>query len=122
MIEVDTVFPSIKIDGREIRFTPKEFDVFVLLYQNRNRICTRDFILDEKWNNIYCTEKAIDVLIGYIRHKLKDTSAEGVIETVRGFGYRLNYRERELFVISNRMGDIILTGDRTEKVDLETIH
>ncbi len=124
MVEIDTVFPSIKIDGKELFLTPIQFKLFTFLYINRNKRCMRDVILDNVWGvNKFVQDRAIDVQIGYIRKRLVGTSLEGKIEGIRGFGYRLNYDEAEAIDVGdNEHMDIVAVFSRPQSVNLEVIH
>jgi DNA-binding response OmpR family regulator len=124
MVEIDTVFPSIKVDGREIMFSPIQFKLFIFLYNNRNKRCTRDNILDNVWGlDKFVGGRAVDVHIGFIRRHLIGTSLEGKVEGIRGFGYMLNYTEPETIDVgdSEHM-DIVAIFNRPQLIDLEVIH
>ncbi|RDI45867.1 response regulator transcription factor [Falsibacillus pallidus] len=75
--------------GKPITLTPKEFDFLVYLLANKNRIVTRDNIINNVWGYEYEGEtNVIDVYIRHLRKKLEeDFSDSQIIHTVRGVGY-----------------------------------
>jgi len=79
---------TLKLGGREISLTRKEYDLLALLIRNRGRVYTRDVLLDRVWGYDYAGEtRTVDVHIRKLRKKL-GRSGENLIETVIGVGYR----------------------------------
>jgi two-component system response regulator ArlR len=78
---------SAYIDDQLLELTKTEFNLLSLLIQNKNRVCTRDQILENVWGYQADIEtNVVDVYIRHLRSKLpKEMSA--YIETVRGIGY-----------------------------------
>ena len=73
---------------RQIFLTVKEFDLLVLLLENRGNVLTREQLLDSIWNiDADIESRTVDVHIRTLRQKLND---ENLIETVRGVGYKIN--------------------------------
>ena len=77
------------IQGEEIKVTKKEFNILEYLYNNKNRVCTRDGIIESCWDNDDVTDRVIDVNIRRIRKKLEPYGGKVIIDSVRGFGYKL---------------------------------
>ena len=78
---------SVTAGGRRIRLTRREFELLRYLIQNRNRLMSRDQLLERVWGYERIIEtRSVDVHIGRLRKKLGD--AGGQIETVVGLGYR----------------------------------
>jgi DNA-binding response OmpR family regulator len=76
-----------QLDGRELELTPKEFDLLAALARDPGAALSRRRLLEEVWHTSwYGSAKTIDVHIAALRRKLGDP---GVIETVRGVGFRL---------------------------------
>lgn len=74
----------------EISLPNKEFRILEFLMRNPDRIVTRDMIADHIWNYDFPNvTNVIDVHIRNLRTKLADPYPGGMIETVRGAGYRL---------------------------------
>jgi DNA-binding response OmpR family regulator len=73
--------------GRELDLTPKEFDLLTALASDAGAAISRRRLLEEVWEtNWYGSAKTIDVHVASLRKKLGDP---GMIETVRGVGFRL---------------------------------
>ena len=71
--------------------TPKEFSLLHYLMQHRDEVVRRTTLLDHVWDANYDgLSNVVDVHIANLRRKLELPGADGVIETVRGVGYRLN--------------------------------
>lgn len=78
-----------------IDLTPKEFELLLFMAQQKNRILSRDQLLNAIWNYDYTGgTRIVDVHISHLREKLEDdTKKPDYIQTVRGFGYRLKDEE-----------------------------
>ncbi|MCX8010004.1 MAG: response regulator transcription factor, partial [Ignavibacteria bacterium] len=84
---IDTANYLAKLDGEEISFTKKEFEILIHLVRNRGRIVTREKLLDKIWGEeILVGQRTIDVHIRKIREKLGKYS--DYIETIKAVGYR----------------------------------
>ena len=87
-VEVDGNAHSVRIDGRNIFFPKKEFQLLHFLLSNPGRVFTRETLLNHVLGeNIYVTDRTIDVHIAKVREKLGEYS--DYIETIKGLGYRL---------------------------------
>ncbi len=76
------------INDIEIHLTQKEFDLLAYLIQNKNRVCSREEILDKVWDIHFDYDSGvIDVYINSLRKKIKSVQNIDIIETVRGVGY-----------------------------------
>lgn len=82
---------EVKLGGRPLDLTLKEFDLLRVLAENRGRVLTRDQLLDKVWGFEYIGEtRTVDVHVRYLRKKLGDEDNEGkYIQTVRGIGYKM---------------------------------
>ncbi|HVG55590.1 MAG TPA: response regulator transcription factor [Vicinamibacterales bacterium] len=78
---------SVRVDGSQIRLTRREFELLRYLVENRNRVISRDKLLERVWGWDDSVEtRSVDVHIGRLRSKLGPASRQ--IETVIGLGYR----------------------------------
>jgi two-component system alkaline phosphatase synthesis response regulator PhoP len=78
---------AIAVDGDPIRLTRREFELLQYLVQNKNRVVSRDRLLERVWGYERLVEtRSVDVHVGRLRNKLR--SAGRQIETVVGLGYR----------------------------------
>ena len=76
-------------NAKKLSLTLKEYELLLYLANNKNKVLTRDQLLDEIWGYEYYGEtRTVDVHIRYLRKKIEDDQ-EKYIETVRGVGYRL---------------------------------
>ena len=79
---------EVKVGGDVISLTRKEFELLERFIRNRNMVLTRDKLLADIWGYDYEGEtRTVDVHVRTLRQKLG--SAGGMIETVRGVGYRM---------------------------------
>ncbi len=78
---------AVAVDGKSIRLTRREFELLRFLVQNKNRVVSRDRLLERVWGYDRMVEtRSVDVHIGRLRSKLG--SAGRQVETVVGLGYR----------------------------------
>ena len=78
---------SIAVDGSPIRLTRREFELLRCLVQNRNRVLSRERLLERVWGYNHSVEtRSVDVHVGRLRGKLGPAGAQ--IETLVGLGYR----------------------------------
>ncbi len=76
---------------KKIDLTAKEFELLRYLLQNKSRILTREKILNAVWGYTTIVDtRVVDVHIGKLRDKLEKGFKTKLIETSRGFGYRIN--------------------------------
>ena len=76
---------------RKLELTPKEYELLKMLATNLGKVFSREQLLEKVWGYEYFGDtRTVDVHVRHLRAKLADdpTSAD-LIETVRGFGYRL---------------------------------
>ncbi|WP_195263193.1 response regulator transcription factor [Clostridium sp. 1001275B_160808_H3] len=77
----------VKCNDEEIKLKPKEFDLLLFLTKNKNRVYSRDELLNLVWGYDFIGDaRTIDVHITRLRQKLKK---EVNIETIFGVGYML---------------------------------
>ena len=78
---------AISVDGDAVRLTRREFELLKYLVENRNRVVSRDRLLERVWGYERDIEtRSVDVHVGRLRSKLG--TARKQIETVVGLGYR----------------------------------
>jgi DNA-binding response OmpR family regulator len=84
---VDFEAVSVVAGGRPIRLTRREFELLKCLVENRNKVLTRDRLLERVWGYDKTVEtRSVDVHVGRLRAKLGESGKQ--IETVIGLGYR----------------------------------
>ena len=78
----------VKVDGKDVTLTFKEFELLCLLFRNEGIVLTRDEILSKIWGYEFDGEnRTVDVHIRTLRSKLGE--AGSLIRTVRGLGYKI---------------------------------
>jgi len=78
---------AVSVDGHPVRLTRREFELLKCLVENRNRVLSRDRLLERVWGyEHYVETRSVDVHVGRLRSKLGPAGAQ--IETVVGLGYR----------------------------------
>jgi DNA-binding response OmpR family regulator len=89
-IEIDLAGRVARRDGAEIALTRTEFDLLVELVRHAGTVLSRDVLLDRVWGYDYLGDsRLVDVAIQRLRAKVEpDPAAPGLIQTVRGAGYK----------------------------------
>jgi len=78
---------AVAVDGEPVRLTRREFELLRYLVANRNRVLSRDRLLERVWGYDQAIEtRSVDVHVGRLRGKLRTAGQQ--IETVVGLGYR----------------------------------
>ena len=78
---------SVAVDGQGVRLTRREFELLRFLVDNKNRVISRDRLLERVWGYERIIEtRSVDVHVGRLRAKLGTAGPQ--IETVVGLGYR----------------------------------
>jgi two-component system, OmpR family, phosphate regulon response regulator PhoB len=79
--------------GQQIDLGPTEYRMLEFFMQNPERVYARAQLLDRVWGgNVYIEERTIDVHIRRLRKALEAVRLDGLIQTVRGAGYRFSTR------------------------------
>lgn len=89
-LEIDPAGHLVRRDGLEIHLTAKEFALLEFLARHPGQIFTQERLIDAVWDADFAAESNIvEVYIRSLRRKLDGGRRSGLIETVRGAGYRL---------------------------------
>lgn len=89
-LEVDLQKHKVTLEGKEIHFTPMEFDLLSLLVKNAGKVLTHKYILKEIWGSTLDSDtQTLRVFMANIRRKLeKNPTKSRYIITEVGVGYR----------------------------------
>ena len=89
-MEIDLDGRAVTVDGKQVKLTPKEFDLLALLAANRGRVFGREMLLERIWGYDYVGEsRTVDVHIHRLRQKIESNSHEPVfLITVPNIGYK----------------------------------
>ena len=91
-IVIDQEGRTVKVDGKPIDLSLREYELLKYLLDNENIALSRDKILNNVWNyDYYGDYRTIDSHIKKIRHKLGKKGK--YIETVRGIGYKFEIKK-----------------------------
>lgn len=91
-IEIDSDGRTVKVDGKQIELSLREYELLKYLIDNSNIALSRDKILNNVWNyDYYGDSRTIDSHIKKIRHKLGKKGK--YIETMRGVGYKFEVKK-----------------------------
>lgn len=80
----------VAFQGKEIKLSPLEYRLLHYLMKSLDVVHSRAKLLDAVWgDHVFIEERTVDVHIRRLRARLATVGAEGMIETVRGGGYRM---------------------------------
>ena len=86
-LKADFEAVAVSVDGDQVKLTRREFELLKFLVENRNRVMSRDRLLERVWGYDRDVEtRSVDVHVGRLRAKLGAAGPQ--IETVVGLGYR----------------------------------
>jgi len=91
-IRMDVDRHLVTIDGSEVKFPLKEFELLEYFLRNPGRVLTRGQLIDRVWGADYVGDtKTLDVHVKRLRAKIEADPANPVtLTTVRGLGYKLD--------------------------------
>ena len=93
-IEISLEKYELKLGGKSVSIPPKELELLHFLAYNRNRVFTRDQLLDKVWGFDYLGDsRTVDVHVKRLREKLEGVSDKWVLKTVWGVGYKFEILE-----------------------------
>ncbi|MGW5668190.1 response regulator transcription factor [Micromonospora sp. NPDC003776] len=85
-LRVDLNARRVWLSGRELSLTRKEFELLMALARQAGTVVSRERLLMDVWQSTWNSGHTLDVHVAALRGKLDDA---GLVETVRGVGYRL---------------------------------
>lgn len=90
-LSLDPSSAQVKYAGKELKLTPKEYNLLELFLRNPSRVYSRAQIVDHLWNfDDPPLEESVKAHIKGLRQKLKKVATANPIENVYGLGYRFN--------------------------------
>ena len=89
-LRIDYLQRRVEVAGGQISLTPLEFRLLSSLVRSAGQVLGHDRLLELVWRDAYgISPEEVRTYVSYLRKKLREAGVEeGVIETVRGFGYR----------------------------------
>lgn len=93
-LTLDAEQHRLSIGGKAVDVSPTEFRLMQFFMTNPDKVYSRTHLLDQVWGrSVYIEERTVDVHIRRLRKLLAEFDREDLIQTVRGFGYRLSITE-----------------------------
>jgi DNA-binding response OmpR family regulator len=105
-LELDPATLGVRRAGRAIHLTAREFALLELLARHPGQLFGQERLIDALWDADFASESNIvEVYVRSLRRKIDDGRRDGLIETVRGSGYRLRAPADELAPASGEQRD-----------------
>jgi two-component system, OmpR family, phosphate regulon response regulator PhoB len=96
-LRVDPATRRVTFGGREVRLGATEFRLLHFLTTHPERVHSRRQLLDRVWgDHVFIEERTVDVHVKRLRDALAPAGCAGLIETVRGVGYRMVHRSNTM--------------------------
>jgi two-component system phosphate regulon response regulator PhoB len=90
-LEVNAASQRVTAKGEPVRLGPTEYRLLHFFVSHQDRVYTREQVLDRVWGqSVYVEERTVDVHIRRLRKALEPHGFDGMIQTVRGTGYRFS--------------------------------
>jgi two-component system phosphate regulon response regulator PhoB len=88
---LDPVTHRVTLHNEDVALGPTEFRLLQFFLAHPERVHTRAQLLDQVWgDHVFVEERTVDVHIRRLRRSLEPGGGDGLIQTVRGTGYRLS--------------------------------
>lgn len=89
-IRIDKIAREVTVNDEIVELKPKEYQLLMFLYKNKNQVFSREQLLDRVWGYDFDGDlRTVDVHIRRLRSKIDIKNQESVIKTVFGVGYAL---------------------------------
>ena len=89
-VRIDLLSHTVKVNGRPIELTSREYALLEIFLQNPGRILTRTLISEKIWASHYDVDtNLLDVYMSRLRAKLENSTAKPLFKTIRGVGYQM---------------------------------
>jgi two-component system phosphate regulon response regulator PhoB len=93
-LRLDPAAHRVSADNRNVVLGPTEFKLLHFLMTRPERVHSRTQVLDQVWgDHVFVEERTVDVHIRRLRAALEPTGHDGLIQTVRGSGYRFSTQD-----------------------------
>ena len=87
-LTMDTDRHEVSVNGEGVELTRREFDLLRYLLENKEKVISRESLLDHVWGFDFVGEtNSVDVYIRFLRSKIDEAFDIKLIHTVRGVGY-----------------------------------
>lgn len=93
-IVLDRRVHKVLVHDKSVDLAPTEFRLLAFLLENQGRVFSRNELLTRAWSrNVKAGHRTVDVHVRRLRQQLEPYRCAEMIQTVRGFGYRLRADE-----------------------------
>src|SRR5947209_1177441 len=111
---------TLQRNGAPIHLAKRPFDVLLFLIQNRERVVSREELLNRFWDGHEVYDDALRKCVGAIRTALDDLKSPRFIETRRGSGFRFIGAVSEAPALANRSSPLPVTNYQLENQEPQT--
>jgi DNA-binding response OmpR family regulator len=88
-LEIDDAAREARVDGSPLPLRPQEYALLAIFARNAGVALSREQLIDKAWGLDFCGDpRTVDVHVGRIRRVIEGPYRLGLIETLRGFGYK----------------------------------
>jgi len=96
MLTIDPARHEVLVEGKPVKMGLAEFKLLRYLVGHPERVFSRGQLLDSVWgDHVFIEERTVDVHVLRLRKALAAAGAQGMVQTVRGLGYRLSARTEQ---------------------------
>jgi two-component system, OmpR family, phosphate regulon response regulator PhoB len=90
-LRLDSATHRVTANEIEVALGPTEFRLLHYLMTHSERVHSRSQLLDQVWgDHVFVEDRTVDVHIRRLRKALENVDKDGLVQTVRGSGYRLS--------------------------------
>src|SRR5256885_17026062 len=111
---LDAELRTLRREGAEIHLAKRPFDVLLFLIENRERVVSREELLNRFWDGHEVYDDALRKCVGAIRTALDDLKSPRFIETRRGSGFRFIGAVSEAPALTDRPSQLPVTNYKLE--------
>lgn len=87
--ELDIATRELRREGKQVPIEPKVFDVLHMLIENRDRVVTKDELIDQVWQGRFISDSAVSTAIKTTRQAVGDDGrTQNIVRTIHGHGFR----------------------------------
>ena len=95
-LTIDPARHEVRVQGKPVKMGLAEFKLLRYLVGHPERVFSRGQLLDSVWgDHVFIEERTVDVHVLRLRKALAAVGAQGLVQTVRGLGYRLSARTEQ---------------------------
>ena len=90
-LSLEPATKSVNYGAKQLHLTAKEFNLLEYLLRNKGRVVSKDELITHVWSDDDdILPNTVEVYIGYLRNKIDRPFHATVVQTIRGFGYKIS--------------------------------